>query len=444
MAKQPKKLGTLALTAIVLSAMLGGGIFSLPQNMAEGASQGGVMIAWGITAIGMGFITNTLQTLSEKRNDLTTGLYGYAEEGFGKFAGFISAFGYWLSNCFSLVAYAVLMMATLGYFFPVLGEGNTMLATVLASVLTWGLYFITLRGMEESSFLNNIGTIGKLLVIALFILAMVGTFSMKQFESNMWGQASRAQIGGLPEQTASTMLITLWLFLGIEGAVVISNRAKSARAVKQATLLGFVAILVIYILASLLPYGVFSQQELAQMSNPSMAVIMENLWGHSGAVIINIGILIAVSSSWLTWLVLVSEMPAIAAEHYTFPKYFMKKNDKGAYDGSLLVSTIIIQIMLIVAHFFENAWGVMINITASMALPCYLFATLYLCKLSFNHNYFPTNKARVLALITGVCASIYAVWLIYAANLMYLVVAILLYVLGLPLYFKARKQQALS
>ena len=70
-----KKLGVIALAALVVSAMIGGGIFSLPQNMAASASVMAVIIAWVITGIGMYFIANTFRILADARPDATTGIY---------------------------------------------------------------------------------------------------------------------------------------------------------------------------------------------------------------------------------------------------------------------------------------------------------------------------------------------------------------------------------
>ena len=52
-------LGVWALAGIVVSSMIGGGIYSLPQNMAANASVGAVLLAWLITGIGVYFIANT-------------------------------------------------------------------------------------------------------------------------------------------------------------------------------------------------------------------------------------------------------------------------------------------------------------------------------------------------------------------------------------------------
>ncbi|MBR6231655.1 MAG: arginine:agmatine antiporter, partial [Alphaproteobacteria bacterium] len=47
------KLNVFGLAGIVVSSMIGGGIFSLPQNMAQGAAVGAVILAWLITGIGI-------------------------------------------------------------------------------------------------------------------------------------------------------------------------------------------------------------------------------------------------------------------------------------------------------------------------------------------------------------------------------------------------------
>ena len=76
------KLGVLGLAAIVVSSMIGGGIFSLPQNMAQSASVGAVILAWIITGVGMFFIANTFRILADAKPDLTSGIYMYAREGY--------------------------------------------------------------------------------------------------------------------------------------------------------------------------------------------------------------------------------------------------------------------------------------------------------------------------------------------------------------------------
>ena len=54
------------------------------------------------------------------------------------------------------------------------------------------------------------------------------------------------------------MTVTLWAFGGIEGAVVLSDRAKSQLEVKRATAIGYFMCLALYFIVSLLPLGLLS------------------------------------------------------------------------------------------------------------------------------------------------------------------------------------------
>lgn len=440
-----KKLGLIALIGIVISAMVGGGIYDLPQNMTSGASAGAIILAWVITGIGMWFVANTFRILSSARPKMTNGLYTYAEDGFGRLWGFFIAYGYWICNCFALVAYSILIMQTMNYFFPYFEGGNNIPAIIAGSIITWIMYVITLFGAKSNSFLNNIGTIGKLVPVAIFILLMLTVFKLSIFLTDFWGVKDGVALdfsfSNVIPQIKSTMLVTLWLFIGIEGAVVVSGRAKSQKTVRRATLIAFYVILAIYAIVSLLPLGVYSQETVGNMTNPSMGVILRDKFGAWGEVVVNIGVIISVLSSWLVWMVMLAEMPLAGAKDGTFPKFFLKENSKSAPSHSLLVTTIIIQVILIFSHFAGNAWSTMISITGVMALPCYLLSTLYLFKIAYKKDY-PTDifAKRNTALITGALGSIYAVWLLYAAGLNYLMIACILYAVGIPLYiYSVRK-----
>src|SRR5690606_39527229 len=131
-------------------------IFSLPQNMAASAGAGAVLIGWAITAVGMLTLAFVFQTLANRKPELDTGVYAYAKAGFGDYMGFSSAWGYWISAWIGNVSYMVLLFSTLGLFFPVFGEGNSLAAIVCASLLLWGIHFLVLNGIREAAFLNLI------------------------------------------------------------------------------------------------------------------------------------------------------------------------------------------------------------------------------------------------------------------------------------------------
>jgi arginine:ornithine antiporter / lysine permease len=103
--KTPQKLSLLTLVGIVVGSMVGGGVFTLPRSFGTATGVLGAIIAWIIAGTGMLMLAFVFQSLALRRPDLDSGVYIYAKTGFGNYAGFNSAFGYWASNiagtCFS-------------------------------------------------------------------------------------------------------------------------------------------------------------------------------------------------------------------------------------------------------------------------------------------------------------------------------------------------------
>ncbi|MGI2260071.1 basic amino acid/polyamine antiporter [Shewanella sp. GXUN23E] len=439
------KLGMLALVAIVVGSMLGGGVYSLPQNMAQHSAIGPVIIAWLITGFGVYFIANTFRILSDTRPDLQAGIYMYASEGFGPFVGFNVAWGYWLMTSFGNVAFAVILMDSMNYFMPgVFTGGNNLTSVICGSILIWGYNFLVLSGVKVVGFVNTLGTIGKLVPLVIFTFVVGAALNYHQLTTDIWGQvhtATQAPLGGLGGQIMSPMIVALWAFIGVEGAVVLSGRAKNKQDVGKATLIGFLIALLFYILLSILPFGLAPQHVLANIPNPSTAGVLEMVVGHWGSWLMNIGLIISVLAGWLAWTLLCAEIPFVAAQHGTFPKEFAITNSKDAASVSLWVSSFVMQAAMLLVYFANNAWNTMLSITTVMVLPAYLTSTLFLCKMCLNgkfDQYAP--QGRKMALLSGIIGFIFCLFMFYAGGMQYVVMIPLLLTLGLPVYIWSRKE----
>ena len=153
--------------------MVGAGIFSLPRTFAKATGPMGAVIAWIIAGTGMYMLARVFQALAERKPDIDAGVYAYARAGFGDYPGFLSAFGYWIGSCIGNVSYWVLIKSTLGAFFPVFGDGNTVIAIAVASVGIWLFHFLILRGVQQAAFINSIVTVAKVIPILVFIVLAV-------------------------------------------------------------------------------------------------------------------------------------------------------------------------------------------------------------------------------------------------------------------------------
>lgn len=433
------KLGLVALVALVVGSMIGGGVFSLPQNMAKGASPGAVVIGWLITGIGMLALAFVYQSLSTRKPALDAGPYAYARAGFGDFVGFNSAWGYWLSAWLGNVSYVVLIFGALSYFYPPFGaEGNTMQAIIGASAVLWITHVLILTGIRQAAIINVVTTAAKLMPILLFILLVAVAFNMPKFSLDFWG-AQTPDLGSIMQQVKSTMLVTLWVFIGIEGASVVSGRAARREDIGRATIIGFVIALGVYLCVSLLAFGIMNQPELAGLpSSASMANVLEQIVGPWGSVLVRIGLVISVAGAFLSWTLFAAEIPYRAAKEGMLPAVFATENAKGSPAGSLWITNIFVQIFLIVTLYSNATYLALFYIASTAILVPYVLSGAYAFKLALSGESYAAGEGRGRDMFTGALATVYGAWLIYAAGPNYLLMCAILYAVGVPVYWFAR------
>jgi arginine:ornithine antiporter/lysine permease len=436
---QSKKVGFIGLVAIVVGSMIGGGIFNLPSNMAQGAALGPVIIAWVITGFGMYFLANTFRNLSNIRPDLNDGIYSYAAEGFGRYVGFNSAWGYWLSSAIGNVSFAVLLIQALGFFFPVFLKGSNWESILLGILFIWGMNMIVRRGVQGAAILNAISTVAKLVPIFLFIVILLFAFHWDKLSFDIWGSETPA-LGDTMKQVSKVMLVTLWAFVGIEGAVVISGRAKSSKDVGTATVIGFLGAILIYAAISIFSFGIMNRAELAQLPDPSTAYVLKAIVGDWGAVLLNVGVIISILGAWIAWTIMTSEVPSSAARKGVLPKIFGKHNKKDAPVFALSMTSIIMTLTLVIASYEKNAFLAIISISGSMILIPYVLSSLFLLKFSLKKGAIEENGKNMI-MITAAMASVYTFWLVYAAGLKYILLSSILYAIGIIVYWITWKQK---
>ncbi|WP_460129946.1 arginine-ornithine antiporter [Pseudomonas sp. H1_D05] len=438
MSEAPGKLRLGALVALVVGSMIGGGIFSLPQNMAASADVGAVLIGWAITAVGMLTLAFVFQTLANRKPDLDGGVYAYAKAGFGDYMGFSSAWGYWISAWLGNVGYFVLLFSTLGYFFPVFGEGNTVAAVIGASVLLWAVHFLVLRGIKEAAFINLVTTVAKVVPLLLFVLIAVFAFKLDIFTADIWG-IKNPDLGSVMNQVRNMMLVTVWVFIGIEGASIFSARAEKRSDVGKATVIGFITVLLFLVLVNVLSLGIMTQPELAKLQNPSMAAVLEHVVGHWGAVLISVGLIISLLGALLSWVLLCAEIMFAAAKDHTMPEFLRKENANHVPVNALWLTNAMVQIFLIITLFSASTYLSLIYLATSMILVPYLWSAAYALLLAVRgESYEGFAAERRKDLIIGGIALIYAVWLLYAGGIKYLLLSALLYAPGAILFAKAK------
>lgn len=440
MSDSPGKLRLGALVALVVGSMIGGGIFSLPQNMAASADVGAILLGWAITAVGMLTLAFVFQTLANRKPTLDGGVYAYAKAGFGDYMGFSSAWGYWISAWLGNVGYFVLLFSTLGYFFPIFGQGNTPAAIVGASILLWAVHFLVLRGIKEAAFINLVTTVAKVVPLLLFVLIAIFAFKLDIFTADIWG-IKNPDLGSVMNQVRNMMLVTVWVFIGIEGASIFSARAEKRSDVGKATIIGFITVLLFLVFVNVLSLGIMTQPELAKLQNPSMAAVLEHVVGHWGAVLISVGLIISLLGALLSWVLLCAEIMFAAAKDHTMPAFLKRENANHVPANALWLTNAMVQVFLIITLFSASTYLSLIYLATSMILIPYLWSAAYAVLLAVRgETYEKAVAERKKDLFIGAVALIYAVWLIYAGGVKYLLLSALLYAPGVILFAKAKRE----
>src|SRR5262249_12705425 len=145
-------------------------------------------------------------------------------------------------------------------------------AVVLSSGILWAVHFMILRGVKQATFINTILTVAKIIPIVVFVVvvacAVVFGFAPSRFAANLWGGGGATS--SIWSQAAATMGVTLFVFLGVEGASVYSRYAKERKDVGSATIFGFIGVTCLMVLVTMLPYAVMERAGLKEVAQPSV------------------------------------------------------------------------------------------------------------------------------------------------------------------------------
>lgn len=440
------------LVSLIIGSTVGSGIFALPQNIASVASPGAMLIGWAIAGVGMLSIAFVFQILARRKPHLDSGVYSYVRAGLGDFIGFTSGWGYWLGSVMAQVGYATLFFGTLGHYLPFFDQDNPWVMALTVSVLTWGIFFALTRGVKQAALMNLVTTIAKLVPILAFIvlIAFVG-FSWDKFTLDFWGENSGIS---LSEQIQGIMLFTVWVFIGIEGASVYSKQARSRQDVGRATVIGFLSVLGLLVAVSTLSYGVLTREELAALPDNSMGAVLEAAVGPWGGALISVGLCLSVLGAYISWQMLCAEPIVMMASDGLLPKRLASTNDAGAPWMAQLVSTTVVQFFVILFFANETSYNAMVQLATIMYLLPYIFSALYLVLLTvrgkgLTHPHagsrFDDSGPTISSsdnrrhLVIGIIGFIYSLWLIYAADPVYVLFGALAVLPGLIPYLWTRR-----
>lgn len=448
----PKGVGFFGLIGLVVSSCIGSGVFALTGQLANVASPGAALIAWAICGAGFLFLALSIANVGSKRPELD-GICAYAEEGFGVFHGFISGWGYWLSAWLGNVGFGTMVAQVLGSEYCLGGllpgvfsdpaTGNPAVGgVIIVSLVLWGITLLVINGVESAAFLNAVVMIVKIAAILVFIGFSITCFNAGVFTADFWGTlernavvlaANEYELGDVTNQVIQCVLILMWAFIGIEGASVMSNRARRRSEVGSATVLGLFVLLALYIGASIIPYGVMDYADLVAAPKPATITVLEYMAPGWGGAFISWAIIISVCGSWLSFTMLPAETSSMMSEHHLLPASWNKINAKGAPQMALVIVGVLTELFIIIATFAADAYTFAISMCTVTIVITWAYAAAYQVKLSHE-------KGEGMQLVFGALALVFQVVGVLMTGWGFLLLACLGYIPGFFFYKQARAE----
>lgn len=439
-ARPAVKLTLLTLTAMVVGSMVGAGVFSLPRRFAQETGVAGALIAWAVAGTGMLMLAFVFQTLAvrfyrtwtpgstrtRKRASASTSASSPPSATGPAPASATSPTG--CSSCRPSARWRRL-----------LGDGDTVTAVVISSVGLWGFFLLIRRGVKEAAAINRIVTVAKIVPIIFFVILALFYFDASVFADN-FGGADYA--GSLFDQVRGTMLATVFVFLGVEGASVYSRHAKRREDVGRATVLGFLSVFAVFASVTIVSYGLLPMAEIAELRQPSMAEVLESAVGTWGKVFVSVGLIVSVLGAYLAWTLMAAEVLFVAAKDKDMPRFLGRSTGADVPEAALLMTTCLSQVVLVVTLFSDDAFNFALDLTSALSLIPFLLAAAFAVRIARRPGRSDVvGRSTRRELVIAVVATLYTAFLLYAAGLKFVLVSFILYAPATFLFVKSRREQ---
>lgn len=409
--------------ALVLGNMIGSGVFLLPASLAP---YGGLSLAgWIVSATGSVLLAIVFARLG-RRDPAAGGPYAYTRRSFGDLAGFLVAWGYWISSWATNAALAVAFVGYLGPFFPTV-VANPAAAAGLAVATLWLLTAVNARGVAAAGRVQVVTTVLKVLPLIL-----IGFAGLAALQPEHFAIADRPA-SAYGRDVMAVVTLTLWAFLGLECATIPAGSVRDPdRTIPRATLVGTVIAAGVYLVSTVGVMGVVRPDVLATTTAP-FADAARALFGEPAAKLVAIGAAISCFGALNGWILIVGQLPLAVARDGLFPPIFARTTATGAPLAGMLIAGVL-STALIALNYTRGLVPlftfIVLLATLSTLVP-YVFCSL--AEFLVDRRPIASRSARGAKVVSAL-AFLYAIVAVAGAGADVVYWGFLLLLIGLPVY----------
>jgi arginine:agmatine antiporter len=413
--------------------MVGSGFYLSPSALAPYGIL--AILSWVVMGGGAICLGLTFARLS-RLSPATGGPYAYSRMGFGDFAGFLVAWGYWISIWASLPAIAVAFTGSLFKIVPAF-QGNRPLAIIITIGVMWLIVFTNLRGVKEAGLVAEVTTYSKLVPFAA--ISIIGLFFIR------WSNLSEFNPSGQPLMTSAATLapLTMFAYLGLESATVPAGDVKDpARTIPLSTIIGVSIAALLYVLGTTVVLGVVPRDELVKSAAP-FADAARIMWGGWAADIVGVAVMISSLGALNGWTLLMGQVPMAAAQDRLFPALFGRVSSRGVPAIGIIFSAILATCLILVqaagSSGFAAFYSLVINLATMTAVVPYAFCALSVGLVAAKAA--GGGKVPRVGAIEWI-AFVFAMFTLYGCGPEAVLYGFVLLMLGIPVYVWQVRQQS--
>jgi APA family basic amino acid/polyamine antiporter len=310
--------------------MIGSGVFLLPASLAP---YGGLsLIGWVVSTAGSVLLALVFARLA-RFNPASGGPYAYTRQAYGDLAGFLVAWGYWISTWCTNSALAVAFVGYLDPFIPSIVRSPPQ-AGALAILVLWTLTGINALGIRGAGRIQLATTALK--ILPLLAIGLAGMAMLEPSHFAVTGTANSIASGVM-----ATTTLTLWAFLGLECATIpAGSTAEAERTIPRATVIGTLLTAAIYLVSTVGVMSLVDPSALGKSAAP-YADAARVLAGDRAAAIIAIGAAISCFGALNGWILIVGQVPMAVAQDGLFPRAFGRLSTRGTPTRGMVIAAIL-------------------------------------------------------------------------------------------------------
>jgi len=340
-----RTIGRWSLTALMINSIIGVSIFKLPADLA--AKLGWLSpLSCLLAGAGILLVAGCIAEVSSRYEE-TGGLYLYARDALGRFAGLLVAWLTWLTRIAAPAAGANLFCAYLAQFCPVLHSHSAELIVLL--LLIGHLALLNYVGVRTGQRVNNFFTAVKISFLLFFVLA--GAIA--------WLLRPEVRVGFVPTHTTPTnwfsaILLLVYAYGGFEGALSVGGETKNPKRDTPLALL--LALAVVCLLYTAVQFIVLALLPQATGSSTPLADAMGRVLGPAGSMAIAAAALLSAYGYLTANLLHAPRITFAMGQQGDFPAFFSRIHPRFRTPYvSILIYAALVYIFAALGNFEWNA-----------------------------------------------------------------------------------------